>query len=150
MTITSPFTSPSSTSPSTDVTPDVTGPLRLVLRLDASGAAVSGLVLVLAAGPLARLADVAAVGVVRLIGLGLLVLAVDLVLLARSRPSTLVRFTPLSAMGDVAWMVTSFVVAAAVEMNSGARVVVLAQGIAVGGVALAKLVARHRIVRAGR
>jgi hypothetical protein len=150
MTITSPSNSRSSTSPAADVTADVTGPLRRVLRLDASGAALSGLALVLAAGPLTRLADVAAVGAVRVIGLGLLVLAVDLVLLARSRPATLVRYTPWSAMGDVAWMLASFVVAAAVEMNSGARVVVLAQGIAVGGMAVAKLVARQRVVRAAR
>ncbi|CAN5482440.1 hypothetical protein BH23ACT3_BH23ACT3_18810 [soil metagenome] len=103
-----------------------------------------------AAGPLTRLADVPAVGALRLIGVGLLVLAADLVLLSRSRRSTLVRFTPFSAAGDVVWTVASFVVAAAVEMNPGARVGVVLQGVAVGGVAVAKLLTRRRALGAGR
>lgn len=123
---------------------DGTGPLRTVLGLDAAAIAVGGLVLAAAAGPVNRAADVQAVGATRIVGIVLLVLAVDLALLARARRPVLLRFSAWSAGLDAGWVVASLVVAATVDMAGTARAVVVLQAVVVAAVAATKVVTRRR------
>ena len=121
--------------------------LRQVVRLDIGVCAASGVALVAGARPLADLAGLAGGGETAAVGGFLLVLAAGLVLLARASARTLVQLVPWSAEGDLAWAAASALVAGTVSMNGTGRALVLAQGVIVAGVGVAKLRA-HRAARA--
>lgn len=125
-------------------TTDATEGLRRVIRLDVAACAVPGIALVALAGPVAELLDVDNTTPIVVAGVFLVVLAADLALLARSSTSILLRLTPWSAAGDLAWAVGSAALALLAPLSGVGRFVVLAQGLAVAGMAIAKLSARRR------
>lgn len=118
--------------------------LRSLMGADAALAAVSGLVLVLAGGPLSDLAGVDTAGPARLAGAFLLVLAVDLALLARATDAARQRWVPVSAAADLLWAAGSIAVAVLAELSGPGRALVAAQGVLVLGIGEAKLVLHRR------
>lgn len=118
--------------------------LRAVVGADAALAAVSGLVLVLAAGPLSDLAGVATAGPARLAGAFLLVLSVDLALLARATDAARQRWVPASAAADLLWAAGSIGVALLAELTGPGRALIGAQGLLVLAIGETKLVLHRR------
>lgn len=124
-------------------TTDRAEPLRRVLRLDVAACAIPGIALVALARPVADLLDVDDATPIVVAGAFLVVLAVDLALLARSSTATLLRLTPWSAAGDVAWAVGSVALALLAPLSGIGRALLVGQGLAVAGMAAAKLAARR-------
>ncbi len=83
------------------------GPLRLVLRANAGFSAASGLVAVLAAGPVADLLAIDTPWLVRLVGAGLLGFAAAVFLISRAGPRRLARDTVAVSVSDFAWVVAT-------------------------------------------
>ncbi|QGG96424.1 hypothetical protein [Actinomarinicola tropica] len=124
--------------------PDRTRTLRAVMNLDVAACAVPGLALVELAGPVADVLGIENATPVTAAGAFLVVLAAELALLARAPARLLLRLTPWSAAGDAAWALGSAAVAAIAPLSGIGRLVVLAQGLAVAGMAVAKLRARRQ------
>lgn len=121
--------------------PDRTAPARL-LQLDGVLCAAMGLVMAVAAGPVAELLGTDATGVVRGVGITLVVYAVGLVVSSRTRRArTALR---AAAVGNLGWEVASLAVAAFADLSTAGRVLVAAQGLAVGALALVQLRAGRR------
>lgn len=83
--------------------------LRNVFRLNGSTSLIAGLVAAAIPGTVAGLLGVDHPGWVRLVGLGLIVFAVDVVVLAGTRTSRLARWAPLVIVADIAWVLGSAV-----------------------------------------
>ncbi|KGH47287.1 hypothetical protein IN07_07785 [Modestobacter caceresii] len=121
--------------------PARTAPVRL-LQLDGVLCAAMGLVMGIAAGPVAELLGTDATGVVRGVGIALVVYAVGLVVSSRTRwARTALR---AAAIGNIGWEVASLAVAAFADLSTAGRVLVAAQGLAVGALALVQLRAGRR------
>lgn len=138
-------TTTTTAAPAEHATNGVDG-LRRVIRLDVAACAGPGIALVGLAGPVADLLGVDGTTPIVVAGVFLVALAVDLALLARSSTATLLRLTPWSAAGDMAWALGSVALALLAPLSGIGRAVVLAQGLAVAGMAFAKLAARRRAV----
>lgn len=109
---------------------------RLLLT-DAGLSGALGLALAAAAGPVADLLGTDATTTVRWVGVALVLLAVDLVLLARSR---FVRPAVLAAgVGSLAWEAASLVTAAVADLSTTGTVLVVAQGLVFGALGLLQL-----------
>lgn len=121
--------------------------LRRVIAEDAVLCGVSGAVLLVGAAPLADLVDLDGGGPLIAIGAFLIALAAALAWLRQAPTAELLRLSPISAAGDLAWAVASLVVAVAVSMNTAGRVAVVVQGLVVAGVGAAKLRARRAALR---
>lgn len=91
--------------------------LRNTLRVNALLSGAAGLLCTTVAGPVADLLGTEQTGAVRIVGLGLVVFALDLALLARARPARLAAGATLVAVADEAWTVgmVALVVAGAFE-----------------------------------
>lgn len=114
--------------------------LRVLLRVDAALCAVTGLVALLAAGPVAELLgpDVSPT-VVRVVGAALALWAVDAALLSRARGRLLRGTVRAAAWANLAWEVGTVVLVALGAFSLGGAVVVLAVAAAVGGLGLLQL-----------
>ncbi|MGY6502558.1 MAG: hypothetical protein ACXIVQ_16865 [Acidimicrobiales bacterium] len=132
----------SDTRPSTE-TIDRSG-IRTVLAIDAALALAAGALAAAAAGPIAEGAGLDSSTSLRWIGVGLLILGVDLAILSRAPERWVRRLAPVTAVGDVVWVVASIVVATTVDLATWAAVTVIAQAAAVGAIAAAKWVTLRR------
>lgn len=129
----------------TTLTRPATSPRRL-LEADAVGSAAVGLALAAAPTQVADLLGTTASSVLgsttlRWLGVALLVLAVDLALLARTRiarPAVLV-----AGIGSIAWELASLAVAVLADLSPIGTVLVVGQGLAFGALGVLQL-------RAGR
>lgn len=118
-----------------------TGP-RGLLQVDAVLCAGLGLPLALAADPVADLLGTTSVTLLRWVGVALVVYALDLLLLARSRwarPAVLA-----AGAGSVLWELGSLAVAALADLSSIGTVLVVGQGLAVGTLGVLQLRAGRR------
>ncbi len=120
--------------------------VRRVVQADAVLCLVSGGLLVAGAAPLADLAGLDPTWPVAAVGGFLLLLGANLLLLARASARLLLALTPWSADGDLLWAAASVAVAVGVSMTATGRALVLAQGLVVAAVGVAKL----KAVRAAR
>lgn len=129
----------------TTLTRPATSPRRL-LEVDAVGSAAVGLALAAAPTQVADLLGTTASSVLgsttlRWLGVALLVLAVDLAVLARTRvarPAVLV-----AGIGSIAWELASLTVAVVADLSAIGTVLVVGQGLAFGALGVLQL-------RAGR
>lgn len=141
-----PTTDPTTTSTATTATTtaprrDAAGPRRL-LQVDAALCAGLGLPLALAADPVADLLGTTSATLLRWVGVALVVYALDLLLLARSRwarPAVLA-----AGAGSVLWELGSLVVAALADLSTVGTVLVVGQGLAVGTLGVLQLRAGRR------
>ena len=118
--------------------------LRDLVRVDAAAAAISGLALLAAAGPLTDLTGLTTAGPARVVGAFLLLLALDLAWLGAASDQARQRWVPISAAGDILWSVASFAVAAGADLTGPGRALIVMQGLLVLGVGEAKLVLHRR------
>jgi hypothetical protein len=89
-----------------------------------------GVAMAAAAGPVGDLLGTDATGVVRAVGITLVLYAVVLAVSARSRRAATVLIA--AGVGNLGWEVASLAVAALAELSTAGRVLVVAQGLAVG------------------
>ncbi len=118
-----------------------TATVRL-LQLDGVLCATMGAAMALAAGPVCDLLGTDATGVVRAVGIALVAYAVALAVGAQSRWS--VRILGAAGIANIGWTVGSLAVAAAADLSPIGRVLVAAQGLVVGLLAVAQLRASRR------
>lgn len=115
--------------------PTLTSPadrLRTVLGANAATSLVSGLLASVAPGFVAEMMDLDAVTWTRLVGIGLVVFAVEVALIAkRSTDEKLPGLTGLISMADAAWVVATIVVIALVDMSITGRILSLLVGVVV-------------------
>lgn len=116
-------------------------PVRL-LQLDGVLCASMGAAMAVAAGAVSDLLGTDATGVVRAVGIALVVYAVALVAGARSRWSA--RVLKAAGIGNIGWEVGSLAVAVLADLSTTGRVLVAAQGLAVGMLAVLQLRASRR------
>ena len=113
-----------------------------LLQLDGALCTAMGLAMAVGAGPVADLLGTSATGVVRLVGIALVVYGIDLVVAARTRwAGQVLRF---AGVGNLGWEVASLAVAALADLSTTGRVLVAAQGVAVGALGLVQLRAGRR------
>ena len=114
--------------------------LRTLLRVDAALCAATGLVAALAAPAVADLLgpDVP-VTVVRVVGIALVVWALDAALLARTSGRLLRRVAVVAAGGNLAWEVATVVLVALGAFSVTGAVLALAVAAVVGGLGLLQL-----------
>jgi hypothetical protein len=113
-----------------------------LLRLDGALCAAMGLLAAGAAGPVADILGTGATGVVRGVGIALVVYAAGLVAVSGTRraPAAL----RAAAVGNVGWEVASLAVAAFADLSTTGRLLVAAQGLVVGALAVVQLRAGRR------
>ncbi|MCZ2854770.1 hypothetical protein [Modestobacter sp. VKM Ac-2982] len=111
-------------------------PARL-LRLDGVLCAATGLVTGIAAGPVAGLLGTGSTGVVRAVGLALVGYAVVLLVSSRTRRTR--QALRAAALGNLGWEVASLAVATLADLSTAGRLLVAAQGLAIGALALVQL-----------
>jgi hypothetical protein len=118
--------------------------LRDLVRVDAAVAAISGVALLVAAGPLTDLAGLTTTGSARAVGAFLVLLALDLAWLGAASDQARLRWVPLSAAGDLLWTGASFAVAAFADLSGPGRALIVLQGLLVLGIGEAKLTLHRR------
>ena len=123
---------------------------RTVLRADAVLCAAAGALLTVAASPLARLADGEPVGVVRGIGIFLLLYAADLVLLARVRTDRIPLALGVAGAASVAWVAATAGVIAAGWLDPGGVVLAVGAAAVVAGFAWQEITTAVDVRRAQR
>jgi O-antigen/teichoic acid export membrane protein len=114
--------------------------LRTLLRADAGLCAVTGLLAAAVPSAVADLLgpDVSAT-VVRVVGIALVVWAVDALLLTRTRGRLLTRVARVAAAGNLAWEVGTLVLVALGAFSGTGAVVALLVAAVVGGLGLVQL-----------
>jgi hypothetical protein len=115
--------------------------VRSLLTIDALLCAVSGVIALAAAGPVADLLGVDARGWVSGVGVFLLFYAADLWFLSRSRETVARRGAAVTAIGDALWVAgTAVLIAAGVLSAAGVTTMVIV-ALPVGALGVAKAVA---------
>ncbi|MCZ2824727.1 hypothetical protein O2V60_10010 [Modestobacter sp. VKM Ac-2981] len=99
--------------------------------------AATGLVTGIAAGPVAGLLGTGSTGVVRAVGLALVGYAVVLLVSSRTRRTR--QALRAAALGNLGWEVASLAVATLADLSTAGRLLVAAQGLAIGALALVQL-----------
>jgi hypothetical protein len=119
--------------------------LRLVLRLNAGTSAAAGLVALVFGGALDELLGTGHPGWVRLVGAGLVLFAIDVVLVAGSRPAQLRRLAPIVSVADAGWV--AFTVASIVAgwYSAPGAVLMAAVGLMVAGFGIEQFVLARRL-----
>ena len=115
----------------------VTSSTARLLRLDGGLCAALGLPAAIAPGPVADLLGTDATGVVRVVGVALVLCAAGLVAGSRARWAR--RLLTAAAVGNVGWEVVSLGVAALADLGTAGRVLVAVQGLVVGALAVVQL-----------
>lgn len=130
----------------TNLTPLTTAdrsPLRGVLGLNAATSAAAGLVATIAPAAVTDLFDLRhdrADLIVRVVGIGLIVFAVEVaVTAARNRKTTIARDATLISIADLAWVVSTVVVLATVDLSTAGRLIAGVMGAGVAGFAALQL-----------
>ena len=82
-------------------------PLRNMLRLNAATSLLGGLVAAALGGPLNAILDTSSTNWIRTIGFGLVIFAVDVVIVAGTSIQKLKRYTPLVSAADAVWVAAS-------------------------------------------
>ncbi len=113
-----------------------------LLQLDGVLCATMGAAMAVAAGPVSDLLGTEATGVVRAVGIALVVYAVALVASAPTRWSA--RVLTAAGIGNIGWAAGSLAVAAFADLSTTGRVLVAAQGLVVGVLAVVQLRAGRR------
>ncbi|HEU0102545.1 MAG TPA: hypothetical protein VFR07_09520 [Mycobacteriales bacterium] len=125
------------TAPALPTTSSTTSPAVGLLRLDGVLCAAMGLTLAIGAEPVAELLGTASTGVLRVVGVALVLYGLDLVLLAPTRWARGVLRA--AGIGNLAWEVASLAVAALADLSTTGRVLVAVQGLVVGALGLVQL-----------
>ena len=112
-----------------------------LLQLDGALCAAMGAVMAVAAGPVSDLLGTDETGMVRAVGIALVAYAVALFASARSRWSRPVLTA--AGIGNIGWELGSLAVAALADLSTTGRVLVAAQGVVVGVLAVVQLRARR-------
>ncbi len=98
--------------------------LRNVLRLNATTSLLGGLVCVMAGGWVSTVLGTGHGGIVRVLGLGLIVFATDVAMIAGARTSRLLRWAPMVSVADGVWVVASGLTLAAGWYSTAGMIVV--------------------------
>lgn len=131
-----------STSASTTTSSPASGRTARLLQLDGALCTAMGLVMGIGAGPVAELLGTSSTGLVRLVGIALVVYGVDLVVAARTRWAG--QVLRLAGVGNLGWEAASLAVAALADLSTTGRVLVAVQGAAVGVLGVVQLRAGRR------
>lgn len=110
--------------------------LRTVLALNAATTAVAGIVCAVAAEPVAGLLSTEHAGVVRVVGVGLVLFAADLLVLRAAHPRRLVVGSKVAAVADAGWSAGTVIVALAGLLDPLGVALVLATGLVTGALAV--------------
>ena len=115
--------------------------LRQILIADVITSTTAGAVALLAGGWTAERLGVDAAGTVRVFGVGLLLFALDVALVAAGRLPrvSLRRGARLIAAANAAWVVASFATLAVVGFSTTGRLIVVGQAVGVADFALLQL-----------
>ena len=116
-------------------------PTRL-LQLDGVLCAAMGTAMGAAAGPVSELLGTDATAVVRAVGIALALYGVGL--LASARSSRAPQILAAAGISNVGWELGSLAVAGLADLSTTGRVLVAAQGLAVGALAVVQLRASRR------
>ena len=118
--------------------------LRTVLGVNAATSLAAGVVAVSAAPWLVDELGLGSEGWTRLVGVGLVLFAIDVALVA-GRSTRRLRVAALAvSLADLAWVAATVVVLAAVDLTTAGRIVAVVMGIGVLDFALLQLWFRHR------
>lgn len=109
--------------------------LRKLLRLNAAFSATTGIVGLAAPGRVARTLGVDATWVIRALGVGLVLYAVDLLVVATLRHRRLVPLGRAASAADAAWVAGTGVVVATGAVSTGGALVLVLLAIPVGALA---------------
>ena len=113
--------------------------LRTLLHIDAVACAGTGLAAAVAADPVADLLGTTRVGIVRGVGVFLVVYALDLLLLSRVGRDTVLRTgTALTAVGDGLWVAATLGLIVAGAFEAAGVAAVLAVGTVVAALGVTK------------
>ena len=118
--------------------------LRQLIAVDAAICFGSGLVLLVAAAPVADLIGVSTTTPVRVVGAFLLLLGVGLAWLSRASDRARSRWVPINAAGDLLWAAASLAVAVLADLTGPGRALIAAQGLLALAIGEAKLVLHRR------
>jgi hypothetical protein len=118
--------------------------LRWVLGANAATSALAGSVAVVAPSWLDDVLGTGHPGWVSAVGLGLLVIAIDVLLVARSDRARLIAGTRLVVAADVAWVAATIITIALGWYSSGGAVVMGIAAIGVADFAIAQHMLRRR------
>lgn len=126
--------------------------LRNTLRVNALASTVGGLVCATAGGWTSTVLGTGHAGLVRLIGLGLIVFAVEVAVVAGARVSRLNRWAPVVSVADALWVGTTIVAVGADWFSTVGVLIVGVVAVMVGAFGVAQLRAwrRFRAVAATR
>jgi hypothetical protein len=119
-----------------------------VLRLNAGFSALTGLVALVAGGPVADLIGIGQVWLVRSTGAGLLGFAAAVALVAAAPRPALTHWSRLISVADLAWVVGTVGVVAAGWLASAGVVLLGLVAVVVLDLAIGQLLARNRLVAA--
>lgn len=128
-----------STLPGSGAAAERTPLLRRVLQLDAVSCAGTGLVLAVGASPVADLLDVGQVGLLRGIGIFLVLYAAGLLAASRATPVTMRRWARRSVEADGAWVLGSAALIVLGTFSAVGALLAAAAALVVGTLAVAKL-----------
>jgi hypothetical protein len=112
--------------------------LRNLLRVNSAFSAVSGAVGAALPGRVARALNIEAAWVVRAVGLGLILYAVDLLVVAALRHTRLVPLGRVVAGADAAWVVGTAVLVATGAVSEGGAVILGLLAVPVGALAISQ------------
>ena len=119
--------------------------LRNTLRLNAFTSTIGGLVCLLAGRWSSTMLGTGHAGLVRLVGLGLVVFALDVAAVAGARVSRLARWAPVVSVADSVWVVATVATVAAGWYSTAGIVVVGLVGAMVASFGVAQLRAWKRL-----
>ena len=117
--------------------------LRSWLRVNAALSTVSGLVALVAANPIDRTVGLERPVVVRIVGIALVVYAVDLLLLAAARGSRMMRLVPWVVAADIGWVAATAAVLISGSVDGSGAWLLGSLALPVAGVGLGQ----HRALR---
>ncbi len=120
--------------------------LRTVLRLNAGFSAIGGLIALIAASWVSDGAGIDHVTLTRIVGAGLILFAIDVLLLARASEARLVRDSLLVSVADLSWVAASMVVLAVVDLTRAGVVGTVLVALVVADFAAAQLWFRSKAV----
>lgn len=124
-------------------------PLRAVLAVNAATSLSAGLVTAFAPNTISELFDLTQTRadlIVRTIGIGLCVFAVDVAVTAiRDRTATIKRDTTLISAVDIAWVIATVIVLATVDLSAAGRSIAVVMGIGVAAFAALQLGLRRHL-----
>ena len=123
--------------------------LRLVLRLNAATSFAGGAIAALAGPWVSETLGIDHVLITRLVGVGLVLFAADVLFASTRSPAKLVSEARLISAADFAWVVATVVVLATGILTTAGVVVAIVVGLAVGDFGITQLWMRRKILAEG-